>query len=162
MSDIAYYDSPIGCLQIEGSETGINSIKILDHQEEETLEVPAALQACVTQLREYFAGTRKAFRLKLDFGSAPEFYREVWKKVKIIPYGRTRSYTDIALILDQPKATRAVGRANGKNPLPIVIPCHRVVGKNGRLTGYAYGLKIKQALLRLENPKKYKPQGVLF
>ena len=162
MIDIAYYHSPIGCLQIQGSDNGISSIRILDHLKEETEDIPVSLEPCLIQLKEYFAGTRKTFRLKLDFGSAPEFYQDVWKKVNIIPYGKTRSYTDIAMILDQPKASRAVGRANGKNPLPIIIPCHRVVGKNGSLTGYAYGLKIKQMLLRLENPKKFQPQGVLF
>jgi methylated-DNA-[protein]-cysteine S-methyltransferase len=120
------------------------------------------LRACLLQLNEYFDGKRSTFRLKLDLEDAPSFYRDVWNVVRMIPYGKTRSYSDIAQILDAPKAVRAVGQANGKNPIPIIIPCHRVLGKNGNLTGYAYGLTIKRRLLQLENPVKYAEQGVLF
>ena len=87
---------------------------------------------------------------------------QVWNQVADIPYGKTISYLDIARAIDNPKSVRAVGMANGKNPIPIIIPCHRVIGSNGNLTGYALGLNIKSKLLALENPKAFAPQGTLF
>lgn len=157
-----YMNSPIGTLKITGSENGISSIKLVNESPPDQQEVPDLLLECQTQLSEYFAGVRKKFDLKLDFSDASEFYQDVWKLVQIIPYGRTRSYFDIAKALGNPQAVRAVGTANGKNPFPIVIPCHRVIGKNGSLTGYAYGIKAKQLLLHLENPSVFVTQTSLF
>lgn len=101
------------------------------------------------QLREYFAGTRKQFNLELDFAGT-EFQKRVWQALLTIPFGETRSYSDIAHQIGNPKAVRAVGAANGKNPISIIAPCHRVIGSNGTLTGFAGGLTAKQTLLQLE------------
>ena len=101
------------------------------------------------QVLEYLAGARQVFDLPLaPAGTA--FYRSVWKALEAIPYGETRSYRDIAQAVGRPKAVRAVGQANHNNPIPIIIPCHRVVGANGSLTGYGGGLDLKERLLRLE------------
>ncbi|HEX5112328.1 MAG TPA: methylated-DNA--[protein]-cysteine S-methyltransferase [Saprospiraceae bacterium] len=155
--------SPIGNIYIAGSENGISRIQLLvDAPVSAVEEIPAFLKDCVTQLNEYFEGTRKEFDLRLDFGDAPEFHKEVWKMVKIIPYGRTRTYGEIAEIIDHQQAFRAVGHANGMNPLPIVIPCHRVIGKDGSLTGYYYGLELKRWLLSHESPGQYMRQGDLI
>lgn len=107
------------------------------------------LREAVRQLTEYFAGERSAFDLPLDFGGTA-FQRSVWETLLTIPYGDTWSYADVADRLGQPSATRAVGAANGKNPIPIVGPCHRVIGKDGSLTGFGGGLPVKQKLLALE------------
>lgn len=157
----AIINSPLGRVQLEASEKGITRIAFVSDDKAATTTIPTALQDCAVQLIEYFEGTRKEFDLKLDFGNAPSFHQEVWKMVKLIPYGRTRSYADVAEILDHQYAFRAVGRANGLNPLPIVIPCHRVVGKDGNLTGYAYGLEMKRWLLCHESPGQYMRQGDL-
>lgn len=160
----AIIPSPLGKILIEGSEKGISR---LSFREEDTKgmitdPVPDCLQDCVTQLTEYFEGTRKEFDLQLDFGDAPPFHKEVWKMVRLIPYGRTRSYADIAEIIDHQNAFRAVGHANGLNPIPIIVPCHRVIGKDGSLTGYAYGLEMKRWLLSHESPGQYMKQGELM
>ena len=162
MSSQLYVHSPVGWLLVEGSVRGVTAIQFKSQRDEDSAEIPRALQECAVQLREYFAGKRKHFDVLLDFGGATEFYREVWNLVKAIPYGRTRSYSDIAHNLERPNATRAVGQANGRNPIPIIVPCHRVIGKNGKLTGYAYGLQMKEALLALESPRTYAHQTALF
>ena len=154
--------SPLGNILIEGSEKGVTSISFnVSSEITESNLIPECLKDCAIQLKEYFDGFRKEFDLKLDFADAPSFHQEVWKMVRLIPYGRTRSYADIAEILDHNYAFRAVGRANGMNPLPIVIPCHRVVGKDGNLTGYAYGLEMKRWLLAHESPGQYMKQADL-
>ena len=158
----AIINSPLGKIQLEGSEKGVSRISfVAENSAAESSLIPDRLKDCAYQLTEYFEGTRKEFDIKLDFGNAPSFHQEVWKMVKLIPYGRTRSYADVAEILDHNLAFRAVGRANGMNPLPIVIPCHRVVGKDGNLTGYAYGLEMKRWLLCHESPGTYMKQGDL-
>jgi methylated-DNA-[protein]-cysteine S-methyltransferase len=158
-----YFSSPFGFLEIQAGECGIFRIHLQKDEASHNIENPDDLtNACVEQLVEYFAGTRKKFDLPLDFSRAPFFQQEVWRTVYSIPYGKTRSYEDIAVRLGKPGAVRAVGMANARNPIPIVVPCHRVIGKNGKLTGYAYGLEIKRALLKLENPKKFVDQAVLF
>jgi methylated-DNA-[protein]-cysteine S-methyltransferase len=101
------------------------------------------------QLHEYFAGARKQFELPLELWGS-EFQKRVWRALKEIPFGETRSYLNVAKTIGSPKASRAVGAANGKNPLSIVVPCHRVIGTGGRLTGYAGGLETKAKLLALE------------
>lgn len=110
---------------------------------------PALLQA-ERQLNEYFAGNRDRFDLELDF-EGTEFQKKVWAALLTIPFGETRSYSQIAMQIGSPKAVRAVGAANGRNPISIVAPCHRVIGASGRLTGFAGGLEAKQYLLTLEN-----------
>ena len=107
------------------------------------------LDSAVSQLNEYFSGIRKNFDLPLKFGGT-EFQNRVWQELSKIPYGETISYKDLAERTGNIKACRAVGMANNKNPIPIIIPCHRVVGSNGKLTGYAGGLEAKKFLLELE------------
>src|SRR5688500_8909770 len=162
MTHTAIIPSPIGKIYLEGSENGLTRISFWRHDTEDNFtDIPDCLKDCADQLAEYFDGTRKEFDLKLDFGNAPSFHQEVWKMVRLIPYGRTRSYADIAEILEHNLAFRAVGRANGMNPLPIVVPCHRVLGKDGNLTGYAYGLEMKRWLLSHESPGYFMKQGDL-
>ncbi|MNP30712.1 Methylated-DNA--protein-cysteine methyltransferase [compost metagenome] len=108
-----------------------------------------ALSAASQQLKEYFAGERKQFDLRLDLQGS-EFQRKVWNALLTIPYAETASYKDIAELIGQPKAVRAVGGANNKNPIPIIVPCHRIIGANGSLVGYGGGLSIKESLLSLE------------
>ncbi len=107
----------------------------------------------IRQLEEYLAGKRMAFDLTFDV-SGTEFQKKVWNELSKIPYGETRSYKDIACLLNNEKAVRAVGTANGRNPISIIVPCHRVIGSNGNLTGYAGGLSIKTKLLDLEKHAK--------
>jgi len=109
----------------------------------------AILDAALRQLREYFAGRREVFSVPLRPAGTP-FQLSVWNALEDIPYGHTRTYRDIAKAIGRPTATRAVGAANGQNPLPIFVPCHRVIGSNGSLTGFGGGLDVKLALLRLE------------
>jgi methylated-DNA-[protein]-cysteine S-methyltransferase len=104
------------------------------------------------QLREYFAGKRKRFDVKMDFAGT-EFQRKVWQALLAIPFGETRSYGDIARQVGNPAAVRAVGAANGRNPISIIAPCHRVVGSTGKLTGFAGGLAVKAQLLALEGAR---------
>ena len=154
--------SPIGPIYLEGSDKGVSRISFRPEDTHgEQGDIPECLKACADQLTAYFAGTLKEFDLKLDFGDAPDFHKEVWKMVKLIPYGRTRTYSDIADVIDHHNASRAVGHANGLNPIPIVVPCHRVIGKDGSLTGYAYGLEMKRWLLSHESPGTYMKQSDL-
>ncbi len=163
MNDRTIISSLIGPICIEGSPQGISRISFKPEDTHGTPgDIPECLQECARQLHEYFAGTRKEFDLRLDFGGAPEFHKEVWKMVCLIPYGRTRTYSDIADIIDHHNAMRAVGHANGANPLPIIVPCHRVIGKDGSLTGYAYGLEMKRWLLSHESPGQYMKQSDLI
>jgi methylated-DNA-[protein]-cysteine S-methyltransferase len=110
------------------------------------------LRAAEKQLREYFAGKRSRFDLKLDFVGTP-FQKKVWRALLKIPFGETRSYGDIARQVGSPKAVRAVGAANGRNPISIVAPCHRVIGSNGKLIGFAGGLPVKEYLLEMERKR---------
>ena len=107
------------------------------------------IQLTKKQIEEYFEGRRENFRLDLD-PQGPEFQKKVWKALEKIPYGQTRSYQDVARVVGSPKGMRAVGMANNKNPLPLVVPCHRVIGKNGDLVGFGGGLPLKKKLLDLE------------
>jgi methylated-DNA-[protein]-cysteine S-methyltransferase len=154
----AYYKSEIGIVEIAGTPDGIVSISLLDDREvpvEFSAEVPPCLQACYQQLEEYFQGKRKDFQLKL-LPKGTEFQKKVWERLAVIPYGKTVAYRDIACEIGNPKAVRAVGSANSRNPLWIVVPCHRVIGSSGDLTGYAGGLWRKKWLLEHEQ----KVQGV--
>ncbi|MDT0557900.1 methylated-DNA--[protein]-cysteine S-methyltransferase [Ichthyenterobacterium sp. W332] len=148
-----YFDTPLGIAKIEGNSEGISKISILESVAETNKAIPNNLQDCVDQLKEYFKGKRKQFNLKLN----PEgtvFQKQVWQAINSIPYGKTISYLDLSKQLGNVKAIRAVANANGKNPLWIVVPCHRVIGSDGSLTGYAGGLYRKKWLLEHENPIK--------
>jgi methylated-DNA-[protein]-cysteine S-methyltransferase len=140
--------TPVGIIEISGSDEGIRSIIFLDTQSGST-PVPASLQECANQLNEYFAGERQTFNLKLD-PRGTEFQLKVWGKLQQIPYGKTISYLELARMTGSETNTRAVGNANGKNKINIVVPCHRVIGSNGKLTGYGGGLWRKEILLKLE------------
>ena len=151
MKNTAYYGTTIGQVGISESDGAITELFIVkEHGVEEPAgkETPV-LKAAVKQLEEYLAGKRKVFDLKL----APvgtEFQKKVWEALRDIPYGQTRSYKQIAEVIGQPKACRAIGMANNKNPMMILTPCHRVIGANGKLVGYAGGLDVKEKLLALE------------
>ncbi|EDM45425.1 methylated DNA-protein cysteine methyltransferase [unidentified eubacterium SCB49] len=149
----------IGNLEIKGTKEGVSSILFLDTTTEiSNTDIPAALKPIVTQLQEYFAGKRTKFDCKLSLkGTA--FQKKVWTQLQTIPYGKTVSYQKMAKELGDPKVIRAAASANGKNPISIIIPCHRVIGSDGSLTGYAGGLHRKKWLLALESPVT---QGVLF
>jgi len=144
----ASIQSPVGILEITGSTNGIRSILFID-ETRATTEVPLCLQDCVTQLNEYFEGTREQFDLVLD-PAGTEFQLMVWKKLLTIPFGKTISYLELARLTGSETNTRAVGNANGKNKINIVVPCHRVIGSNGKLTGYGGGLWRKEILLKHE------------
>lgn len=148
-----FYDSPIGPMTLvqEGEALARLDFDVPSQPEEAT---PLLLEAC-RQLREYFAGERKAFALPLA-PAGTEFQKKVWAALRDIPWGETRSYGDIARAIGKPAACRAVGMANGRNPLPVFIPCHRVIGTNGSITGYSGGLEKKRFLLRLEGISQWK------
>ena len=142
--------SPIGDLQLYSD--GRHLVKIgLPEKEDEPARAgnDPVLEACAEQLAEYFRGTRRRFELPLA-PRGTDFQRRVWQALAEIPYGETRSYGEIARVIGRPRAVRAVGAANGRNPLPIVVPCHRVIGSDGSLTGFAWGLAAKICLLELE------------
>ena len=149
----AYIETPLGVAKIKGDENGVTSITILNSKETITDNIPEVLEDTVYQLREYFKEERKEFQLKLN-PEGTDFQKRVWKALEEIPYGKTVSYSQLSKTLGDPKAIRAVAAANGKNPLWIVIPCHRVLGSDGSLTGYAGGLARKKWLLALESPAK--------
>lgn len=151
-------NTPLGYTKISGNEDGICQITILDTQEKETTIIPQMLEDCTIQLYEYFEGSRKQFDLKLN-PQGTKFQQKVWKLLETIPLGKTMSYLELAKQLGDIKAIRAVANANGKNPLWIVVPCHRVIGSDGSLTGYAGGLYRKQWLLNHESDSK---QQTLF
>lgn len=138
--------TPIGPLTLEADENAVTAIRFSAGGAQDASPL---LDAAEAQLREYFAGARRTFDLPLaPHGTA--FQRRVWAALRTIPYGETRTYGELAAAIDSPNASRAVGMANHRNPIPIIIPCHRVIGANGTLTGYAGGLEIKRRLLALE------------
>lgn len=141
-------DAPIGLLQIRATGHGITHILFVDTQVEPARPNPLTDQ-CKAQLKEYFQGLRQTF----DVSLTPEgtaFQQKVWMQLRQVPYGKTCSYATISTGIGSPKSHRAVGAANGRNPLAIIVPCHRVIGSNGQLTGYAGGLARKQWLLTHE------------
>jgi methylated-DNA-[protein]-cysteine S-methyltransferase len=146
----ATFKTPLGIATIMGDENGIATISIADKGELST-EIPSVLQEAITQLNEYFVKTRTNFTFKLN-PKGTDFQQKVWKGLLEIPYGKTMSYLELSKKLGDVKAIRAVASANGKNPLWIVVPCHRVIGTDGSLTGYAGGLWRKKELLELESP----------
>jgi len=149
--NVTYYKTPIGTARIVGDDDGISSITVLDSEEESSTNIPECLQECVKQLDEYFQKKRSSFNLNLN-PQGTAFQKEVWSTLQRIPYGSTKSYLKMSEEMGDVKAIRAVASANGKNPLWIVIPCHRVIGSDGSLTGYSGGLWRKRWLLEHENP----------
>jgi methylated-DNA-[protein]-cysteine S-methyltransferase len=151
-----WVESPIGRLKLVGSDAGLAAI-LWDKENPRAVpwrvmgeaDAHPVLVEAARQLAEYFAGERKQFELPLDFVGT-DFQRQVWRALRAIPFGQTRSYRDIARQIGHPKAVRAVGAANGRNPIAIIAPCHRVIGSNGKLTGYGGGLPVKAHLLALE------------
>src|SRR5215831_4950999 len=155
-------DSPIGGLVLVGNDDGLAAILwARDDPKRVRLNIVAEDEGCpvlvetARQLDEYFAGTRKVFDVTLNF-IGTEFQNRVWDALLRIPFGETRSYGQIARELGNPRATRAVGAANGKNPIAIIAPCHRVIGASGALRGFAGGLKAKDTLLALEKAGRHK------
>jgi methylated-DNA-[protein]-cysteine S-methyltransferase len=148
-----YIETPLGIVKIEGDKQGVSAVSLLNSQESITVIIPEELEDCVHQLTEYFEGSRTTFNLKLN-PHGTDFQKRVWGKLLDIPFGSTLSYLELSKQLGNVKAIRAVAGANGKNPLGIIVPCHRVIGSDGALTGYAGGLYRKQWLLEHENPNK--------
>jgi methylated-DNA-[protein]-cysteine S-methyltransferase len=161
-------DSPIGRLLLAGDgaslvQVGFQSGPRPLQPHDGWIADPAPLRAVMTQLAEYFAGKRRKFELPLA-PRGTDFQRRVWRALTEIPYGKTISYGELARSIDKPSASRAVGLANGANPLPIIVPCHRVIGADGSLTGFGGGLPIKRKLLALEctDAGESDPQARLF
>ena len=151
-----YYKTPIGTAKIVGNENGIQSVSVLDDELSTQLEITktknisTCLQNCVTQLEEYFTGTRTEFNLKLN-PQGTAFQQKVWSELLNIPFNKSSTYLQQTKQIGDPKAIRAVASANGKNPIWIIIPCHRVIGSDGSLTGYAGGIWRKKWLLEHES-----------
>jgi len=145
------FDTPVGPLTVAASDTAITAIRfgVCGPALGSAEALPPLLRQAVEELREYFAGIRRVFSLPLAPEGTP-FQQEVWAALREIPYGETRTYGQIAARIGRPRAARAVGMANNRNPVGIVVPCHRVVGVSGALVGYAAGLRVKRHLLELE------------
>ena len=153
-------NSPVGFLKITTNDLALLSVDFTDQYSESVDFKPEILLATVLQLSEYFNGTRTEFSLNLN-PEGTEFQKKIWQLVESISFGKTVSYLDIAKLSGSEKNTRAVGLANGKNPIPIIIPCHRVIGSSGKMTGYAGGIERKKWLL-LHEQNIAKPAGKLF
>lgn len=148
----AVINSPLGIIEVNGDKEGLISVVFLEMDGcKVSQEIPSEIKDAVLQLNEYFYGTRTEFHLKLS-PKGTEFQKRVWKKLLEIPFGKTFTYQDMANKLGDPKVIRAAASANGKNPISIIIPCHRVIGSDGSLTGYAGGLHRKKWLLEHESP----------
>lgn len=148
--ETAYIETPLGTARIKGDNAGVSEISILT-EGDISKKIPAVLKESIEQLHEYFAGKRTDFDFKTN-PKGTDFQQKVWQELLKIPFGKTVSYMDITKKLGDVKAIRAVASANGKNPLWIVVPCHRVIGTDGSLTGYAGGLWRKKWLLEHERP----------
>jgi len=154
MINYTYMESPVGRLLLAGDEEGLQLIGFAEGKNQPQPEPDwryhtEPLRSAVGQLSDYFAGNRRSFDLSLQLRGTP-FQLTVWRALQDIPYGQTISYGELARRIGNPKASRAVGLANGSNPIAIVVPCHRVIGSNGKLTGYGGGLCHKETLLALE------------
>lgn len=153
-----YLQTPVGKLMLAGDDQGLRHVDFQDgthpaKPEADWQEDGKPFREVIRQLKEYFAGKRHRFDLPLA-PEGTEFQLKVWRVLRGIPYGETWSYGRVAKRIGKPQASRAVGAANGQNPLPIVVPCHRVIGANGSLTGFGGGIKIKQRLLELESGER--------
>ena len=145
-----YIQSPLGFLQLKANEQGLIAINYYDEPPESSNQhqLPV-LKKTIAQLNEYFEGQRKSFDISLVL-KGTNFQQKVWKQLQQIPYGQTITYSELAKRLGDPQKARAVAGANGLNPIPIIIPCHRVIGADNKLTGYSGGIERKQFLLQLE------------
>jgi len=162
MSAKTYYHSPIGWLEIQASRDAVTSLVVCGERKDDVCGDSPALVECVRQLDEYFNGRRKCFDLKVR-QSGTEFQQSVWNALTTIPFGKTVSYGDVARMLNNPKSSRAVGAANGQNKVWIIVPCHRVIGANGAMTGYAGGIERKIWLLEHEGSGfKFQVSGFRF
>ena len=149
----AFFETPIGTAKIVGDGSSIVSLVVLDGKIEETKQIPDYLFGAIKQMNEYFKGIRKVFDFPIAF-LGTEFQLSVWNQLIEIPYGKTISYAEQSKKMGNPKTIRAVAAANAKNPLWIVVPCHRVIGSDGSLTGYAGGIWRKKWLLEHEKSEK--------
>ena len=149
MTENFYYKSPIGILEIKLEKETIFELKVIEFCKELSTQ-SGYFKIISKQLDEFFVGKRTDFNLKIC-PKGSDFQKEVWKELRKIPYGKTKSYQEIATAIGKPNAQRAVGLACNKNPILLIIPCHRVISKSGKLTGFAYGLDVKEKLLKLEN-----------
>jgi methylated-DNA-[protein]-cysteine S-methyltransferase len=147
----AHINTPVGTCLIEGDENGVSKIWVLDDEAQPSPTIPEELLQAVTEIEEYFSGRRKDFTFKMN-PQGTDFQKKVWHTLLEIPFGKTMSYHELAIKLGDVKAIRAVASANGKNPLWVAVPCHRVIGSDGSLTGYAGGLWRKKWLLEHETP----------
>jgi methylated-DNA-[protein]-cysteine S-methyltransferase len=145
----AYYNSTIGLIEVIGTGEGIVAVNFVEEPARKDPESHLCVEACIEQLDEYFRGARKEFSVNLVL-QGTDFQKQVWKQLTKIPFGATGSYRDIAAALGKPTACRAVGNANGRNRISMIIPCHRVIGSNGKLVGYGGGLWRKEWLLQHE------------
>jgi len=150
-NETTYYKTPIGIAKIVGNENGISSVTVIDEELKISKKTPTCLKNCVQQLKEYFDGTRTEFTIRLN-PQGTDFQKRVWQELLHVPHGKTRTYLEQSIQLGNVKAIRAVASANGKNPIWIIIPCHRIIGSDGSLTGYAGGIWRKKWLLEHENP----------
>lgn len=150
MEGFVVYESPVGYLSIKYNDGNVISLKRLMAKPKDFGTKTKLTDRVVKQLEEYFAGKRKVFAFPYGL-EGTEFQKKVWAELEKIPYGETRSYGQIAKAIGNPKASRAVGMANNRNPIIIVVPCHRVIGSTGKLVGYGGGLEMKETLLKLEN-----------
>lgn len=141
--------SPVGFLELKTDGQFLLAVSFVDQMQNHEMNLPEIMKRTIQELAEYFEGKRKTFEIALK-PEGTEFQKKVWDEVAKIPFGSTKSYLDIALLAGTSLHTRAVGLANGKNPIPIIIPCHRVIGQNGKLTGYAGGIDRKRWLLQHE------------
>ncbi len=143
-----YYESPIGLIEIGGKAGAIISLNFVDIQREKIESHPVVDEA-LRQIAEYFARKRREFEIDISFAGT-DFQKQVWRQLLSVPYGKVASYKKIATSVNRPKAVRAVGAANGRNPISIIVPCHRIIGSNGKLVGYGGGLWRKEWLLEHE------------
>ena len=147
--DKGYLFTDIGALEVTGTEHGIVSVTFVENVDTGAACVTSVVQQCIAELNQYFCGKRKRFSVLLNPGGT-EFRGLVWHALREIPFGQTKSYRDVAMAIDRPRSAHAVGGAVGRNPIAIIVPCHRVIGSDGSLTGYAFGLDRKQWLLEHE------------
>ncbi|WP_221887253.1 methylated-DNA--[protein]-cysteine S-methyltransferase [Pseudoalteromonas luteoviolacea] len=150
-----YFQSPLGLIEVKASEVGIRQLIFCGEQVSQTRSCPL-LKECNNQLNAYFSSNLTQFDLDLDWQGTP-FQQQVWRALTNIPFGKSMTYLELAEQLNNPKAVRAVGGANGRNPITLIVPCHRVIGANGKMTGYAGGVFRKQWLLAHEGIVNSKP-----
>lgn len=157
MPYIHYFHSPIGVLKITAEEEYITGLSLCTEETPTSANMPEASSSCslllqqtCRQLTEYFAGERTTFALPIKFTTGTPFQQSVWNVLRAIPYGETRSYEDIAVTIGNPKAVRAIGQANHNNSILLLVPCHRVINKNGSIGGFGCGVEVKKQLLQLE------------